>query len=196
MKSDPLPAPKVEDTSTAEKVPKSAVPTPVSSQSAGPAVPSSAGSPGTTEAGPRKEDTEKQEKAPMDPDAVRAAAQKASDVLSQLLQKPLEYEVREALPCYSDPDTNSREIRNLSVGQVLQGYPGGGWLKLQPSAGKGWAHIGRSLALTCLVPTIRARYLEAIDLTWPGFSGLLKPGVKVRLDIRQLIGMWCCLLKV
>lgn len=176
MKSDPLPAPKVEDTSTAEKAPKSADPTPVSSQSAEAAVPSSTGSTGTTEAVP---DKEKQEKAPMDPEAVRAAAQKASDVLSQLLQKPLEYEVREALPCYSDPDTNSREIRNFSVGQVLQGYPGGGWLKLQPSAGKGWAHIGRSLALTCLVPTIRARYLEAIDLTWPGFSGLLKPGVKV-----------------
>eukprot|EP00435_Cladocopium_sp_Y103_P042223 s1628_g11.t1 len=178
MKSDPLAAPKVEDTSTAEKASKSADPTPVSSQTAEPAVPSSTGGAGTTEAAPRKEETEKQEKAPMDPEAVRAAAQKASDVLSQLLQKPLEYEVREALPCYSDPDTNSKEIRNFSVGQVLQGYPGGGWLKLQPS-GKGWAHIGRSLALTCLVPTIRARYLEAIDLTWPGFSGLLKPGVKV-----------------
>jgi hypothetical protein len=188
MKSDPLPAPKVEDTSTAEKAPKSADPTPVSSQSAEAAVPSSTGSTGTTEAVP---DKEKQEKAPMDPEAVRAAAQKASDVLSQLLQKPLEYEVRDALPCYSDPDTNSREIRNFSVGQVLQGYPGGGWLKLQPSAGKGWAHIGRSLALTCLVPTIRARYLDAIDLTWPGFSGLLKPGVKVRLNIRRLIRMWC-----
>ena len=122
-----------------------------------------------------KEETEKHEKPPMDAEAVRTAAQKASDVLSQLLLKPLEYEVREALPCYSDPDTNSKEIRSLAVGHQLQGYPGGGWVKLQ----KGWAHIGRSLALTCLVPTIRARYLEAIHLTWPGFSGLLKPGVKV-----------------
>ena len=131
------------------------------------------------EAAPKEETAEKQEKAPMDPEAVRAAAQKTSDVLGQLLQQPLEYEVREALPCYSEPDASSKEIRTLSLGQHVRGYPGGGWLKLQVNSGsKGWAHIGRNLALTCLVPTIRARYLEAIDVAWPGFADLLKPGVK------------------
>ena len=129
-------------------------------------------------AAPKEETAEKQEKAPMDPEAVRAAAQKTSDVLGQLLRQPLEYEVREALPCYSEPDASSKEIRTLSLGQHVRGYPGGGWLKLQATASKGWAHIGRNLALTCLVPTIRARYLEAIDVAWPGFADLLKPGVK------------------
>ena len=129
-------------------------------------------------AAPKEETAEKQEKAPMDPEAVRAAAQKTSDVLGQLLRQPLEYEVREALPCYSEPDASSREIRTLSLGQHVRGYPGGGWLKLQATGSKGWAHIGRNLALTCLVPTIRARYLEAIDVAWPGFADLLKPGVK------------------
>ena len=129
-------------------------------------------------AAPKEETAEKQEKAPMDPEAVRAAAQKTSDVLGQLLRQPLEYEVREALPCYSEPDASSREIRTLSLGQHVRGYPGGGWLKLQANGSKGWAHIGRNLALTCLVPTIRARYLEAIDVAWPGFADLLKPGVK------------------
>ena len=129
-------------------------------------------------AAPKEETAEKQEKAPMDPEAVRAAAQKTSDVLGQLLRQPLEYEVREALPCYSEPDASSKEIRTLSLGQHVRGYPGGGWLKLQATGSKGWAHIGRNLALTCLVPTIRARYLEAIDVAWPGFADLLKPGVK------------------
>ena len=129
-------------------------------------------------AAPKEETAEKQEKAPMDPEAVRAAAQKTSDVLGQLLRQPLEYEVQEALPCYSEPDASSKEIRTLSLGQHVRGYPGGGWLKLQATGSKGWAHIGRNLALTCLVPTIRARYLEAIDVAWPGFADLLKPGVK------------------
>ena len=147
-------------------------------------IPSASGSSDTTgqaakeTAAPKEETAEKQEKAPMDPEAVRAAAQKTSDVLGQLLRQPLEYEVREALPCYSEPDASSKEIRTLSLGQHVRGYPGGGWLKLQATGSKGWAHIGRNLALTCLVPTIRARYLEAIDVAWPGFADLLKPGVK------------------
>ena len=124
---------------------------------------------------PVEEAAPKQEKPPMDAAAVRAAAQKAADVLSQLLPKPLEYEVREALPCYSEPDTSSKQLRMLDVGALLQGYPGGGWVRLE--GGKGWAHIGRSLALTCLLPTVRARYLEAMDLSWPGFPKV-KPGVK------------------
>ncbi|CAK9017686.1 DnaJ homolog subfamily C member 1 (DnaJ protein homolog MTJ1) [Durusdinium trenchii] len=129
---------------------------------------------------PPEKEKEGEHKPPLDPEAVRAAAQKAADVLSQLLQKPLEYEVQEALPTYSEPDPSSKEIRTLARGQRLFGYPGGGWLRLQPQAGmSGWAHIGCSLALTCLLPTIRARYLEAIDVAWPGFGGLLKPGVKV-----------------
>ena len=133
--------------------------------------------------GEKEEKEGEASKLPLDPEAVRAAAQKAANGLSQLLKKPLEYEVQEALPIYSDPDPNSKEFRTLAQGQHVHGYPGGGWLRLEPeggvAVGTSWAHIGRSLALTCLLPTIRARYLEAIDVAWPGFGGLLKPGVKV-----------------
>ena len=140
-----------------------------------PAVAVAVPAPSQAQQKPGEEAAPKQEKPPMDAAAVRAAAQKAADVLSQLLPKPLEYEVREALPCYSEPDTSSKQLRMLDVGELLQGYPGGGWVRLQ--AGKGWAHIGRSLALTCLLPTVRARYLEAMDLSWQGFPKV-KPGVK------------------
>ncbi|CAJ1412902.1 unnamed protein product [Effrenium voratum] len=120
---------------------------------------------------------EAQEKQPMDPEAVRAAAQKAADVLSKLLTKPLEYEVRERHPLHAVPDAASKEVATLSPGERLSGYPGGGWLRLQN--GRGWAHIGRNLALCCLQPTVRARYLEALDVCWPGFGKTLQPNVKV-----------------
>ena len=119
------------------------------------------------------------EKPQVDHEAVKAAAKRAAEILSGLT-KPLEYEVREAVPVHESPDPNSKSFRVLSPGQMVHGYPGSGWLRLQPgSSTSGWVHIGRSLAVQCLLPTVRARYLEGVDVAWPGFKGLLKPDVKV-----------------
>ncbi|CAE7924871.1 Dnajc1 [Symbiodinium necroappetens] len=119
--------------------------------------------------------TEKQ----IDHEAVKAAAQRGAEVLSDLT-KPLEYEVREAVTVHESPDPRSSPLGSLSPGQMVHGYPGSGWLRLKPSGSvRGWVHIGRSLAVQCLLPSIRTRFLEGVDVVWPGFKGLLKPDVKV-----------------
>ncbi|CAE6971915.1 l(2)tid [Symbiodinium sp. CCMP2456] len=119
--------------------------------------------------------TEKQ----IDHEAVKAAAQRGAEVLSDLT-KPLEYEVREVVTVHESPDPRSSPLGSLSPGQMVHGYPGSGWLRLKPSGSvRGWVHIGRSLAVQCLLPSIRSRFLEGVDVVWPGFKGLLKPNVKV-----------------
>ena len=120
-----------------------------------------------------------QEKHQVDQEAVKAAAIRAAEMLSELT-KPLEYDVREAVSVHESPDPQSASLGSLAPGQVVHGYPGSGWLRLQPSGSvRGWVHIGRSLAVQCLLPTIRARYLEGVEVAWPGFKRLLKPDVKV-----------------
>ena len=115
----------------------------------------------------------------IDHEAVKAAAQRGAEVLSDLT-KPLEYEVREAATVHESPDPGSPPLGSLSPGQMVHGYPGSGWLRLKPSGSvRGWVHIGRSLAVQCLLPSIRTRFLEGVDVVWPGFKGLLKPDVKV-----------------
>ena len=119
------------------------------------------------------------EKPQIDHEAVRAAAEKGAEILSGLT-KFLEYEVREAVEVHECPDSRSPSLGSLAPGQVVHGYPGSGWLRLKPSGSvRGWVHIGRSLAVQCLHPHIRTRYLEGVEVAWPGFKGLLKPDVKV-----------------
>ena len=161
----------------AEPEPKPAEPEPAPAEpEPAPAEPE----PKTAEPEPKPAETEPTpEKPQIDHEAVRAAAEKGAEILSGLT-KFLEYEVREAVEVHECPDSRSPSLGSLAPGQVVHGYPGSGWLRLKPSGSvRGWVHIGRSLAVQCLHPHIRTRYLEGVEVAWPGFKGLLKPDVKV-----------------
>ncbi|CAJ1350509.1 unnamed protein product, partial [Effrenium voratum] len=72
-------------------------------------------------------------------------------------------------PLRKEPLVQSRELAKLERGEVVLGFPGGGWLQLAEGEFMGaWVFIGTRLSACWGELSVTARSWNALEVTWPG----------------------------
>ncbi|CAK0855794.1 unnamed protein product [Prorocentrum cordatum] len=107
----------------------------------------------------------------------------AAGDIAKVLREPLEHDVTAEALVREAPSRRSPVTRRLQAGQVVRGYPAGGWLLLADGEvtgqSPGWARIGLrggGVALQLLAARwagirVERSFFEALELSWPGIPG-------------------------
>eukprot|EP00931_Biecheleriopsis_adriatica_P021537 TRINITY_DN14065_c0_g1_i2.p1 TRINITY_DN14065_c0_g1~~TRINITY_DN14065_c0_g1_i2.p1 ORF type:complete len:4450 (-),score=994.04 TRINITY_DN14065_c0_g1_i2:41-13390(-) len=102
-----------------------------------------------------------------------------ADNLQLSVAAPLEYRVvrQGGAVLRQAPERDAQELARLPQGSKLEGYCGGGWLRVTQVHGRalsgGWAFIGSQLAACCLETSVKSRFTEAMQVTWAGVPARL-----------------------
>ncbi|CAJ1386763.1 unnamed protein product [Effrenium voratum] len=96
----------------------------------------------------------------------------AANLAKRRLSQPLQYRVLaedHSAPLRKEPLVQSRELAKLERGEVVLGFPGGGWLQLAEGEFVGaWVFIGTRLSACWGELSVTARSWNALEVTWPG----------------------------
>ena len=88
------------------------------------------------------------------------------------LKGPLEFRVLaedHSAPVRKEPLVQSPQVGKLERGELVYGYPGGGWLQLARSdLENSWVFIGTRLSAVWAELRVTARSWNALEVTWPG----------------------------
>ncbi|CAK9048349.1 Reticulocyte-binding protein 2 homolog a [Durusdinium trenchii] len=120
---------------------------------------------------PAKAPAEKQQTPVTDPVKV-AQRMDAASLARKQLQGPLEYRVLaedHSAPVRKEPLVQSPQVGKLERGELVYGYPGGGWLQLaECDLENSWVFIGQRLLACWGELRVTARTYDALEVTWPG----------------------------
>eukprot|EP00913_Durusdinium_trenchii_P001346 g1244.t1 len=96
----------------------------------------------------------------------------AASLARKQLQGPLEYRVLaedHSAPVRKEPLVQSPQVGKLERGELVYGYPGGGWLQLaECDLENSWVFIGQRLLACWGELRVTARTYDALEVTWPG----------------------------
>ncbi|CAL1144275.1 unnamed protein product [Cladocopium goreaui] len=96
----------------------------------------------------------------------------AAALARKQLKGPLEFRVLaedHSAPVRKEPLVQSPQLGKLERGELVYGYPGGGWLQLMHSElENSWVFIGTRLSAVWAELRVTARSWNALEVTWPG----------------------------
>eukprot|EP00435_Cladocopium_sp_Y103_P072400 s861_g40.t1 len=96
----------------------------------------------------------------------------AAALARKQLRGPLEFRVLaedHSAPVRKEPLVQSPQLGKLERGELVYGYPGGGWLQLMHSElENSWVFIGTRLSAVWAELRVTARSWNALEVTWPG----------------------------